>query len=162
MIRDLRVNEISKLIECIQLQGQDAKLSYSDKIDPIYLAQIVKQAVINQNYKILVTTIDDKIVGFCAGWVSQKFWNPKQYGEILFIYIHPGIRNKKRADALFDGMVEWFKEMDCEYYFTSVLHFNEQYKPETEYMEKGFKYFKAKGLTPLGSYFIKELKDESI
>ncbi len=158
MIRQMNKDDINRMIDCIHTQALDASVPESDKINEAHLAHVIREAVIDPRYYVSVATEQDHIIGFCAGMLTMKHWNPKVYGEIFFIYTHPEKRSKKLADALFDDVYAWFEQNDCHYVLSSVLHFNEKFEPEEDYMRRARIYFKSKGMTPIGEYFIKGIE----
>ena len=155
IIRQMNKDDINAMIDCIKTQALDADLPSSDEIDVAHLSHVIRDALIDPRYYVLVAVEQDHIIGFCAGMLTMKHWNPRIYGEIFFIYTHPEKRSKKLADSLFDGLVDWFTEQKCAYVITSVLHFDEHYKPREDYMRKGDIYFKSKNLQPIGQCYIK-------
>lgn len=161
IIRQMQNTDINGLIECIKTQAVDADLPTSDAIDTMHLSKVIKEALIDNRYCVYVATQNNEIVGFCAGMLNMKHWNPTLYGEIFFIYTHPEHRSKKLADQLMDTMCEWFDEQNCAYILSSVMHFDEHYEPRDDYMRKGEIYFKSKGMKPVGCYFVKQIVREN-
>jgi ribosomal protein S18 acetylase RimI-like enzyme len=157
MIREIDTNDFTAFIECIDAFGEDARLDEANRIDKEHLLQCVKEGLINPNNKVFVKVMDNKIVGFIAGQIQQRFWNKTVFGEIIFLYIHSAVRNKRIADEFYQHITEWFEDMGCEYMLTSVCHWNKDYEPEEEWMRKAKTYYEFKKMKPVGYYYIKEL-----
>ena len=80
MIREFETKDFNSFIECIDTFGEDAQLDEANKIDKEHLLTQVKEGLISPEYKVFVKIMDDKIVGFIAGQLQQRFWNKKLFG----------------------------------------------------------------------------------
>jgi GNAT superfamily N-acetyltransferase len=157
MIKEFETKDFNSFIECIDTFGEDAQLDEANKIDKEHLLTQVKEGLISPEYKVFVKIMDDKIVGFIAGQLQQRFWNKKLFGEIIFIYVHPAVRNKRITDELFQQMSDWFEDTNCEYMISSVCHWDKYYEPQEEWMRKAKIFYEYKKMKPVGYYYIKDL-----
>jgi ribosomal protein S18 acetylase RimI-like enzyme len=159
IIRPIKVADIKPLIDCIQAQAIDADLHESDKINADILAENIRDAIIANHYAGIVATENEEIVGYIYGLIGTKHWNDKKYGEILYIFIKPENRSKKIADELMQNLVNWFRKNNCDYYVTSIMHFNKNYEPMQKYMDRAALFYKTQGMQTVGHYMVKQIKD---
>ena len=158
-IRPIRVEDIKPLIQCIQSQAVDADLHDSDQINADILAQNIRDAMIADHYAGIVAIENEEIVGYIYGLIATKHWNNKKYGEILYIFIKPENRSKRTADDLMSAIVNWFRKNRCEYYITSIMHFDKDYQPMENYIKRAELFYKTQGMISCGHYMVKQLKD---
>ena len=93
MIRPVDPRELEKFVDLCIAHSKDAGMDH-DEINRMFLRKQLKQMLIEPNYQIFVAEQHGSFVGYVMGSIHEKLYNAKQYGELLFIFIHPEIRNK--------------------------------------------------------------------
>ena len=157
MIRPVDPRELEKFVDLCIAHSKDAGMDH-DEINRMFLRKQLKQMLIEPNYQIFVAEQHGSFVGYVMGSIHEKLYNAKQYGELLFIFIHPEIRNKLILDQLYNRMEEWFLENNCMFMQASVMASDEEWLCQEKYVDKARDYFhKRCGMKEVGYHFIKPL-----
>jgi N-acetylglutamate synthase-like GNAT family acetyltransferase len=158
MIRDIETTDINKILDCITLYEQSARLEGSNKINKDFLINNLRQGIISANHKIVVKEMMQKIVGFAVGTLLQNHWNNQMYGEISYIFVHPDLEGRSHKKELFDELNTWFMDEGCHYSLCMTHHWNEQYQPQSEYIEDSDKFYTHNDCVMVGHNYIKVLR----
>lgn len=125
IIRKARINDIPSIIKLDKKLYDDCNEiimnSYPQYIDDISFNKphekisknLVKNAIYSKNGLVLVSEIDNMIVGYLMLIIKKKpFFKLKQYGYIQAIIIDKKYRNKKISTKLINKALEWCKEKE--------------------------------------------------
>ena len=162
MIRAPSTTDLDAISNLTMVHCKDAGMDGHDSVDKRRVKQQLREIMIHSNYQMFIAEQRGEIVGYIIGSIEEKFWNAKRYGEIMYIFIHPNIRNKLLLDDLWKYMTNWFLENNCMYYQASVLAHDAKYQQQTEYVNKARKYFgEHNKMNEVGYHFCAELgRDE--
>ena len=156
MIRECIIDDINKLIECVDLMQEVNDVPTSNQVDKNFLIENLKKGIVSPQHKIMIKETANKIVAFAIGSVSQNIHNNKLYGEITYMFVHPEMMNLSVSQQLFDQLEEWTKEQQCQYLIALPSIWNEDYTMN-ELIEQ-IKNFYTKNCNLVGYTFIKGLK----
>lgn len=160
MIREVRVDELEKLVNICVEHATDAGLVDHDQLDRAHSKQQLRQMMISPDFKIYVYEQGDVFAGYIIGNITQKLWNTSLYGEIILYFLHPEVRNKHLADDLFNSIETWFREHGCLYQQASCLMYNKDYLPNEEWLHRSTTYLKSRSMAEVGYHYVKPLEND--
>lgn len=153
-----RINKVFDL--CIQM-AEDMKIAGYDDMDEPWSKKNLRNVMINPQYKFYIAERNMEWVGFVIVRADVKLWNKKTVGELVLIWTRKDVRRGDEvADALMDAAKTWFKEMECHYFQTSVLMFDDNYQARTDVIEKAKNYWERYGLEMVGYNFVQQIEYE--
>jgi len=158
MIRDIETTDINKILECIAVYEQSAKLSGSNSINKDFLINNLKQGIISPNHKIVVKEIANKIVGFAVGTLLQNHWNNQLYGEISYIFVHPDLEGRSHKKELFQHLNQWFQDEGCHYALSMTHHWDEHYQAQQDYIDQADDFYQDQDCVCVGKNYLKVLQ----
>ena len=84
------------------------------------------------------------------------------YGELLYIFIDPSVRNKLLLDDLFARMETWFLDNNCLFMQASVMAYTDEWACQEQYVDKARDYFFKRGkMKEVGYHYIKPIGRDS-
>ena len=155
MIEELKPEQIMDVMDCVEQNAIEAKLTAVNSVDKIYLAQKIKQVMIANHYKIFVYYLGSKIVGYVSGKLQKQFWNDKTYGHIEFIYLHQGYKNRNIEKELFERFESWAVENGADYIISNVSHFDNQGNMLSDFVQTQEAMYQNIGFKKTGSNYVK-------
>lgn len=161
MIRPIAPEELEKFVDLTLLHSKDSGMDH-DAINRTYLRKQLRQMLIETNYQIFVAEQNNRFVGYAIGAIHEKFYNAKLYGELLYIFIDPSVRNKLLLDDLFARMETWFLDNNCLFMQASVMAYTDEWACQEQYVDKARDYFFKRGkMKEVGYHYIKPIGRDS-
>lgn len=160
MIRPFQPKDMNAVVSLAREHGREAGIEKVLPIDDIHFTKTLKTLLIEPGNQLFVAEQNGTIIGYALVGVTTKVWNPTQYGDIYFFYIHNTLRNKFLADGLFKQCQTWFKEQGCRFFECSVSLFDENFKGVDQYIKRASTYFEHKGCNYAGDHFVVDLEAE--
>jgi len=157
MIREPRVDDLEKLVDLSIAHCKDSGQAGHDDIDRAYLKKQIKQMMIAEHMQPIVVEQGGRLVGYAVGAIKEKLWNGKRYGELLFLFLLPEIRNKMLIDDMVSTLETWFLENNCFFMQASVMAYNKHYEQNEDYVEACSNYFEKRQMNEVGYHFVKEI-----
>lgn len=159
-IKEVEAHELNQVFELCRLHADDMGLAGHDDMDDRWAKQQMKKMLINPYYRTYAAIKDMEWVGYATVCVDEKLWNKKVYGEQILFFVRTDVRKGYEvADALMKACVDWFKEMECVYFQTSVAMYNDEYKPNDRVIQKARGYWKHYGMEEIGYTFVMPLQE---
>ena len=159
MLREPRTDELEKLINIAIEHAKDAGLAGHNDIDRTFVKKQFRAMMMNPDFKIFVEPKGDVFGAYAIGRICQKIWNGKRYGEITFIFVHPEMRSKHIADDLYESIIEWFREMRCDFVQASCMTYTKEYSANEEWLHRAKTYFKSQNMNEVGYHYVKPMED---
>lgn len=157
MIREPRPEDLERLVDLSIAHCQDSGQAGHDDIDRAYMKKQIKEMMIADNIQPLVVEQGGIIVGYSVGAIKSKLWNGKRYGEILFLFLLPEVRNKMLIDDMVSTLEKWFLENNCYFMQASVMAYNSEYEQNDDYVDRCCNYFEKRNMREVGYHFVKEI-----
>jgi len=119
-IEDL--DEIMILIECITDFHYKLDKYYKSFVEYQGLNEYIQQQLEDENTKILLAEVDEKIVGFIVGVILKApgYIVPKKIGNIDNAFVKEDYRHQKIGENLIKELFKWFKEKKVKHIELSV------------------------------------------
>ena len=160
MIREPRTDELEKLVSIAIEHANDAGLAGHDDVDRTFVKKQFRAMMMSPDFKIFVEPKNDVFAAYAIGRICQKIWNGKRYGEITFIFVHPEARSKILADDLYHSLVDWFREMRCDFVQASCMTYDNDYQPIEPWLHRVKTYYKNQGMQEVGYHYIKPMETD--
>jgi GNAT superfamily N-acetyltransferase len=163
MIRELRTDELEKLVNLAAEHAKDANLISHNTLDRTWFKKNMREMMIAPEYKIFVYVENDLLLGYCVAGITTMLWNKTLLGDIDLFFIHPSVRNKHIADDLINACEDWFEKEGCAYYLTGNLMYDADYQPNEKYLNRSRTYFtRIMGMQEVGYNFVKRLGEVDV
>jgi hypothetical protein len=157
-IKEVEAHELNQVFALCRLHADDMGLAGHDDMDDRWAKQQMKKMLINPYYRTYVAIKDMEWIGYAVVCVEEKLWNKKVYGEQILFFVRTDVRKGYEvADALMKACVDWFKEMECVYFQTSVAMFNADYSANEPVVSKARRYWTQYGMEEVGYTFVMPL-----
>lgn len=161
MVREANTHDLENLVKLAIEHAKDSGQAGHDDVDRIKMKQEFKQMIISPDVNIIVAETAGQLVGYAIGAVQEKLWNGTLYGELLFIFIHPEVRNKLLLDDMVYMVEDWFMLYGCQFMQASVMTYDSTYQANDEYNNRARNYFQRNNMAEVGYHFVKKLgRDE--
>jgi len=157
-VREVEAHELNQIFDLCRLHADDMGLAGHDDMDDRWAKQQMKKMLINPYYRTFVAIKDMEWIGYATVCVEEKLWNKKVYGEQILFFVRKDVRKGYEvADALMQSCIDYFKQMECVYFQTSVAMFNKDYSVNDRVVSKARSYWKNYGMEEVGYTFVMPL-----
>ena len=158
MIREPGPQDLEKLVDLSIQHCRDSGQAGHDDIDRTYLKKQIKAMLIDPSIQPIVVEQGGKLVGYALGAVREKLWNGKRYGEVLFLFLLPEVRNKMLIDDMMSTLERFFLENNCFFMQASVMAYDAEYMQNESYVSKAKRYFSDRvSMNEVGYHYVKEI-----
>jgi len=114
-IRTATIQDVDKVIELGSQLSINERKYYDNTVD-IHFAQnnqnFFKNAISNNDYLAIVAIIEDNIVGFLIGCISEteKYRHIDKIAEIFGMFVNPEFRSQGIGNKLVKQFLQWSKD----------------------------------------------------
>lgn len=159
MIREFEPNDTNEIIKAARKHVKELKFSEHYPFDDVHFIKYFREYMMKPNTVGLHYSQGGNIIGYIAGTIGTKMFNPSLHATIDYFWVDPEERNKYVADSLVDAFMRDVRIKGCFYVESSVMSWGKDYAPNEDSIRRASIYFERKGGLPCGNVFVFDLED---
>ena len=156
MIRAFETQDMNPLVKFIANQSEQIGGNVFADADQDNIIKFIKQRVIVPGSAIFLSEHANQIRGYACVQSVNIPWNGKKVCMINVIYVAPEFRNGHTTNFLYDEIETWAKQHDCKAIINTVIMYDDQFKPQQDFIDTAHAYFGRK-MTECGRCYVKEI-----